>query len=149
MSDRYDVIERLWESSGHGTTRQDIERAYDAGYDALAARLAEAERLLQEVLDDAGAGKIFGAEGEVSDETVASIKQFLRTADSASPCLCRDLPEPANDNCPVHGEPDSVEARCEFCFGKGWVNGIEPGTTGTCPKCRGWGTPETVDASHD
>jgi hypothetical protein len=47
--DRYDVIERLWESSGHGTTRQDIERAYDAGYDALAARLAEAELTLRSI----------------------------------------------------------------------------------------------------
>ena len=29
--DRKQVIERLWEDSGHGTRRKDIEAAYDAG----------------------------------------------------------------------------------------------------------------------
>jgi hypothetical protein len=32
--DRYEVIEKLWERSGHGTERRDIEAAYDAGFDA-------------------------------------------------------------------------------------------------------------------
>lgn len=39
--DKEQVIERLWENSGHGTRRQDIEAAYAAGIDARRGALGD------------------------------------------------------------------------------------------------------------
>ncbi len=119
--------------------------------ESLRSRLAEYEKLL------AQAGDAF-TEGTAA---VASLQARLAEAEAwiAAVKSCADdsweCPRCGHSEDWWHGSnadhltraPDSATA-CDFCRGRGMVNGIEPGSAAPCPKCAADQPPAVVKCEH-
>ena len=74
--DREEVIDKLWENSNHGTNREDIVAAYEAGKKAAEKQLKTARELLERSVDEIPAHM----DGR-NDRLINAIEKWIETYD--------------------------------------------------------------------